>query len=145
MAHQTDPHALGDEASEPRFIRTVPRYGYRFMAEVECVSNEAKDAPERRGSSRLLRAAVASLLAAFLLGAVWQFTSESSAPQGTDSRAMQEYLRGRFLAESGSPDDATESLRHFERAVAIDPDFARAHLAMAQSLVRMESNLVSYL
>jgi len=50
---------------------------------------------------------------------------------------QQEYLRGRFLAESGSPDDATESLRHFERAVAIDPDFARAHLAMAQSLVRM--------
>ena len=28
--------ALGDEASAPRFIATVPKHGYRFLAEVRC-------------------------------------------------------------------------------------------------------------
>src|SRR5438045_8329830 len=28
--------ALGDSAESPRFIETVPRYGYRFIAPVEC-------------------------------------------------------------------------------------------------------------
>ena len=28
--------ALGDSASEPRFIETIPRRGYRFIAAVEC-------------------------------------------------------------------------------------------------------------
>ncbi len=28
-------HALGDEAETPRYIETIPRYGYRFIGEVE--------------------------------------------------------------------------------------------------------------
>lgn len=35
--------ALGDEATSPRFIETVPKHGYRFVAEVEPV----RDAPAR--------------------------------------------------------------------------------------------------
>lgn len=38
--------ALGDEASNPRFIETVPRYGYRFIAPVQIVEpGEAMPAP----------------------------------------------------------------------------------------------------
>jgi DNA-binding winged helix-turn-helix (wHTH) protein len=32
---------LGDNATQPRFIETVPRHGYRFIAPVECVDPEA--------------------------------------------------------------------------------------------------------
>jgi eukaryotic-like serine/threonine-protein kinase len=32
--------ALGDDAENPRFIETVPRRGYRFLAPIECVSQE---------------------------------------------------------------------------------------------------------
>lgn len=32
---------LGDDAARPRFIETVPKYGYRFIAPVEAVDGEA--------------------------------------------------------------------------------------------------------
>jgi DNA-binding winged helix-turn-helix (wHTH) protein len=32
---------LGDDAARPRFIETVPKYGYRFIAPVEAVKGEA--------------------------------------------------------------------------------------------------------
>jgi DNA-binding winged helix-turn-helix (wHTH) protein len=34
---------LGDEASSPRFIETVPKHGYRFIAAVEAVGAEGDD------------------------------------------------------------------------------------------------------
>lgn len=39
--------ALGDDAARPRFIATVPKHGYRFVAPVEWVAREAQPpAPE---------------------------------------------------------------------------------------------------
>ena len=32
---------LGDEASNPRFIETVPKHGYRFIAPVDCIDGDA--------------------------------------------------------------------------------------------------------
>ena len=41
--------ALGDSATEPRFIETMPRRGYRFVAQVEAVGPVQRAAPiERR-------------------------------------------------------------------------------------------------
>src|SRR6478609_10411581 len=37
--------ALGDEATSPRFIETVPKHGYRFVAPVESTPGEATRAP----------------------------------------------------------------------------------------------------
>ena len=36
-------NALGDSASNPRFIQTVPRKGYRFIAPLEVASENAAD------------------------------------------------------------------------------------------------------
>lgn len=36
--------ALGDEAGNPRFIETVPKHGYRFVADVEALEGEGSDA-----------------------------------------------------------------------------------------------------
>src|SRR5690606_8847336 len=33
---------LGDDAANPRYIETVPRYGYRFIGPVEAVRPEAR-------------------------------------------------------------------------------------------------------
>src|SRR5687767_3402352 len=38
--------ALGDDASNPRFIETVPRRGYRFIADVTVRSQPSKSAPQ---------------------------------------------------------------------------------------------------
>ena len=41
--------ALGDSASKPVFIETVPRRGYRFIAEVQRVEAAEEGAEERLG------------------------------------------------------------------------------------------------
>jgi Tol biopolymer transport system component/DNA-binding winged helix-turn-helix (wHTH) protein len=50
--------ALGDDARNPRYIETVARRGYRFMAEVEVVSLEREPSnvgqPDNEGSEKLL-------------------------------------------------------------------------------------------
>jgi len=37
--------ALGDDAANPRFIETIPKHGYRFIAAVEPAGNQAAIAP----------------------------------------------------------------------------------------------------
>src|SRR3954462_4968166 len=39
---------LGDDAARPRFIETVPKHGYRFIAPVAGPSVKAGPSPERR-------------------------------------------------------------------------------------------------
>lgn len=43
--------ALGDDASDPRFIETVPRRGYRFIARVEPVRPDAGPTERRDGEA----------------------------------------------------------------------------------------------
>ena len=73
--------ALGDEAARPRFVETVPRRGYRFIAPLERIASpppEAERRPGRRvGETRsiaLLTGAIALavvLIAAFAVRAAW--------------------------------------------------------------------------
>ena len=37
---------LGDDAHDPKYIKTVRRHGYRFIADVRCVSEDTGNAPE---------------------------------------------------------------------------------------------------
>ena len=43
---------LGDDAARPRFIETVPRHGYRFIAEVEWIEDEVDLADGPRSVTR---------------------------------------------------------------------------------------------
>jgi len=47
--------ALGDSASKPVFIETVPKRGYRFIAEVRRVELEEKDSPENFSASKITK------------------------------------------------------------------------------------------
>ena len=102
--------ALGDSASSPRFIETLPRRGYRFLASVESVggpaaglegvSGVAADAPRdgRESTShefeqrqRLLRLALAvtAAVAIVVMGLlVFQWLDEPSA---TDAMALRKF------------------------------------------------------
>lgn len=65
--------ALGDEAEESTYIETVPRRGYRFVAEVRTgPSAPAQPHPPRRRSFRILLAVPVALALAGL-GVYWQF------------------------------------------------------------------------
>ncbi|HVF50520.1 MAG TPA: protein kinase [Pyrinomonadaceae bacterium] len=52
-----------------------------------------------------------------------------------NAAAYEEYLRGRdchgkFIYHTLAPEDSDEAIRHFERAVEVDPRFALAHCAL---------------
>jgi DNA-binding winged helix-turn-helix (wHTH) protein len=78
---------LGDDAARPRFIETVPKHGYRFIAEVQ--QADAVTAPgARRRSSAISDAAVLAAagtigagLAGFLGGLVYGFAGASQPLQ----------------------------------------------------------------
>jgi hypothetical protein len=78
--------ALGDDASRPRFIETVPKHGYRFIAPVQPVGNTARETPTKPGRWRdilLLGAAgtVGGGVAAFFGGLVYGFAGASQPLQ----------------------------------------------------------------
>lgn len=92
--------ALGDSASNARFIETVARRGYRFLAEVQWVAESASDPPltaailptsdlprPHRGATRALFALIQIMYAVFYLEALihWQGVEHASwaAAHGT--------------------------------------------------------------
>lgn len=42
--------ALGDDAARPRFVETVPKRGYRFIADVRCVEKEGENGIEEKNN-----------------------------------------------------------------------------------------------
>jgi eukaryotic-like serine/threonine-protein kinase len=60
-------HALDDSPENPRFIQTVPRQGYRFIAPVQVVDRMAAAPPEARGYSSFVRSGAITLIAAAVL------------------------------------------------------------------------------
>ncbi len=79
--------ALGDSADNPRFIETIPRKGYRFIAPVELAPREASAGPQDvtstpRRSHRRFTLLWASAMAALLVGAcVWFVRSRTATPE----------------------------------------------------------------
>lgn len=74
--------ALGDSAEHPRFIETLPRKGYRFIAPVTCTGEDLEAAPAPPASRRrpllpVVSALVAGGLAITLVAgiAVWKWTA----------------------------------------------------------------------
>ena len=111
--------ALGDSADNPRFVETLPRRGYRFIAPVDRPRNQlgpsgpSPDAPEatpgthkRRLSRRRfgwLTAAAAAALAALLW---WGYfaASDATAPAGAMTMAPLTSYPGTERFPSFSPD-----------------------------------------
>ena len=61
---------LGDDAAAPRFIQTVPKHGYRFVAPVECVGEEPPAVPAPAAWPRLLRLGAAGTAGGGLAGVI---------------------------------------------------------------------------
>jgi TolB-like protein len=66
-------------------------------------------------------------LRAHLLGAEVAMTD-----QGTSNiEAYNEFLRGRYLLEHTSPENLASAVAAYEKAIALDPNFARAYAGLA--------------
>jgi DNA-binding winged helix-turn-helix (wHTH) protein/Tfp pilus assembly protein PilF len=95
---------LGERIGEQKYIETVPKHGYRFVAEVRRipdgktvqVADDARDNPIR-------------------------------------SPAYDLYLRGKVKAGSENREDTEAAIKVLEAAVAIDPTLAGAHAQLARA------------
>ena len=93
--------SLGDTQAAHRYIETVPRSGYRFVAGVRAVQMT------REGRRR----------------------AATVRPRHRDAHAL--YLRGRYLWERRTQENALKAIRYFEAALEKDPVSALAWSGLA--------------
>ena len=100
--------ALADSSEHPRFVETLPKRGYRFLADVSVIDDESSPHTNLAAAQRA-----------------------AGAP--TDNPAAWDaYVRGRSHLTRATPRDIAEAKRCFEDAIARDPAFALAYDAMGE-------------
>ncbi len=138
--------ALEDSASQPIFIETLPKRGYRFIGKITEDEKQLPTEPVQLKSifrSRAHAAVAASfrlvLAAAFSVALTGSFISDdfsndrSAAPEPV-KRAVEAYLEGqRALAENSKESVIVASIR-FRETVALDPEFSKVRAGLARSL-----------
>jgi len=71
---------LGDDAAKPRFIETVPKHGYRFVAPVDATGAPVAAEPKRSWSDTMLLAGAGTIgggIAGFIGGLIYGFAAAS--------------------------------------------------------------------
>lgn len=124
--------ALGDDPQQPRFVETVPRHGYRFIADVD-------DAPVSEslgiaGRGWLPCTLIITLTAA--LGFVALFPSRPITHGPEEMAARAAFVKGEQLLSTHDATDAKRALPHLERAVNLRPDHAESWIALADARFR---------
>lgn len=152
---------LGDSAGAPRFVETVPRRGYRFVAPVQrttiatekaaapAESEQPKPAPTEpaltESTPQRFQIPPAVVLTGLLvLAAAVSFsllrttprTTPQTAPPATapiPQAAQAAYEEGLFLIDGNVP-DYYRARTALKQAVELAPDFAAAHAAIARTM-----------
>jgi DNA-binding winged helix-turn-helix (wHTH) protein/Flp pilus assembly protein TadD len=139
--------ALGQNGKpESQYIRTVPRKGYKFIAELKQPSNAVADVPEQsprtepppRRWQPLLFAGAITVAFGVVFAAVFGFGVRkersgfnSDTPQ-LSADAVAAYKQGKMVWESRvfTEQDPGEL---FRQAIAIEPAYLDAHIALADT------------
>jgi DNA-binding winged helix-turn-helix (wHTH) protein/Tfp pilus assembly protein PilF len=124
--------ALGDAAVNSRFVETVPRRGYRFLASVEAPGS-ASEEPRAWYREPAVWAALAVALAA--VGGWWIGRAGSvGEPVGagaTTGAARAEILRARHFAERRTRQGLEKAIAAYQSALASDPESPAAYSGLA--------------
>lgn len=122
--------ALNDDPSSPRYVRTYPRRGYRFLVPLDPPS--CPGAPDRRpagAGGRLVARLVAVATGLALAGAIVVF--RSARPLGVDPlppiEVRDTFLMARHLLQAGNLSRRTDAVPLLEAVVRRDPLFAAGH------------------
>ena len=155
---------LGDSAHSPRFVETIPRRGYRWVAEVavlsgatvptggaaspsvvhEEVSDPASGAPPQRG--RRARLWILALLVGAAAAAGGYAVSQAvlrygaARPVGGRSAipadARDLYMRARHHQWAGTEADLQKSVSYLQQALRVAPAYPEAYAALASLRLR---------
>ncbi len=123
--------ALGEEAASARFVETLPRKGYRFVAEIE--SRNGRGTPWRPAALRRWRplGAAGILLAATV--ASLELSPRKAADLCGHPAARDAYLRGDYLLRQATDDALGRAAVFFRRAIDEDPSCALAYVGLAKA------------
>lgn len=126
--------ALDDVGDAPRYIETLPKVGYRFLAKTGDAVSAPLASPPAGHSPRLVRGF--ALLAAVLValgGVFWWSTNSTTAlhqPKHVPSlRAQELYLKGILERSRRDINSMASAIAYFEAALKEDPDYAAAWAA----------------
>lgn len=129
--------ALSDSATSPRFIETIPRRGYRFIAPVR--QPTPTDNKRSSGIMSWDRTWPVTIASALVLITVSTFAlRRAETRRSVDTEAHGSFLKGLSAASRGSVEGYQDAIVHFERATARQPDFAAAYAALAMSNLQFE-------
>lgn len=138
--------ALGDSARRPRYIETVSRRGYRWIAPIApvvpaslSIPAGAPEQPDARRPRRHARAAGAATLVVALCAAV-AVAMLAYARHGRHvppAEAHEACVKGRYFLDQRSIQGWQQALDQFERAVAIDPEDPAAQAGLADTYAAM--------
>jgi DNA-binding winged helix-turn-helix (wHTH) protein/Flp pilus assembly protein TadD len=147
-----------DKDDKGRFIQTVPKRGYRFVAHVLEVSanGHAENAvpyvevtiPTEQPKPKIRWHFVGLVLlgALFVTGFVtWRSLVNgkkvsTAAVTNHNSEAYRAYVRGRAILDAKNPDNFEKAIDEFQKAVALDPTFALAYAGLADASMRRGFN-----
>jgi DNA-binding winged helix-turn-helix (wHTH) protein len=129
--------AFGDDSRDPRYVETVPKRGYRLIAPVEEVAAEGPKRPPapaelpRVPARRAARTAAVAALAALTL-----LVPGSILRRAPDPIAAAAYAKGIELTAQGET-GRRQSVAEFRKAIALEPSYSAAHVAMGESLFQL--------
>jgi DNA-binding winged helix-turn-helix (wHTH) protein/Tfp pilus assembly protein PilF len=106
---------LDDVSDSPKYIQTVPKYGYRFVAEVR-----KSGSPGHKNTDSIRQ--------------------EGNGVHSVRSPAHELYLRGKVKAGNVKKAETEAAIKLLEEAVSMDPNFAEAFAQLARANIRMAFN-----
>lgn len=122
-------------------IRGLPDGGYRIAPTLHeagrpaPIWNELFTSPDG-STNALFESLLASLCATIGTGVERRLLDAAKTRRSSNPSAMDHFLEGLELHHLHGPDSFLAARHHFESALALDPDFARAQAAQAITFVR---------
>lgn len=144
-----------DKDDKGRFIQTVPKRGYRFVADVlEAANGQAENTvpnveatlpseqPKPKIRWHFIGIVLLGLL--FVTGFVlWRGFDERKKLTRSytgNPEAYRAYVRGRAILDAKNPDNFEKAIDEFQKAVTLDPTFALAYAGLADASTRRAFN-----
>lgn len=145
--------ALGDSAASPRFVETIPKRGYRFLAAVTIVellaASQTKTVEPALSPTPAVPptawqppmvisvVTVLGLVLALLTVGPWRRKAEPAMPPAiaafVDPQTTDLYARGRLALSRRSEGSLRSATGLFGNAVALDPGYSPAYVGLADA------------
>ena len=128
--------ALGDSAAQPRFVETVPRRGYRFIAAVVPLDQPPDAVIVRASGSPRQGMRLAAMIGVAVVALAAVAFTEMRRPHVTPA-ADALFLKGVAAMGRENVDGFRAAADYFEQATRLQPDFASAYAWLGQARLQL--------